>query len=92
MRVTLSLRHNYSRVENGRAIPVPFDNEPSTDELLERFMVIGTPDTCIRRIRRLQEVMGIDHFNCSFWFGDLEQQQILRSMRLFATEVMPAFQ
>jgi alkanesulfonate monooxygenase SsuD/methylene tetrahydromethanopterin reductase-like flavin-dependent oxidoreductase (luciferase family) len=92
MRVTLSLRHNYSRVENGRAIPVPFDNEPSTDDLLERFMVIGTPDTCMQRIRRLRDVMGIDHFNCSFWFGDLEQQQILRSMRLFAGEVMPAFQ
>jgi alkanesulfonate monooxygenase SsuD/methylene tetrahydromethanopterin reductase-like flavin-dependent oxidoreductase (luciferase family) len=92
MRVTLSLRHNYARVENGRAIPVPFDNEPSTDDLLERFMVIGTPDTCIRQIRRLQEAMGIDHFNCSFWFGDLEQRQILRSMRLFATAVMPAFQ
>jgi alkanesulfonate monooxygenase SsuD/methylene tetrahydromethanopterin reductase-like flavin-dependent oxidoreductase (luciferase family) len=92
MRVTLSLRHNYSRVEHGCAIPVPFDNEPSTDDLLERFMVIGTPDTCIQRIRRLHDVMGIDHFNCSFWFGDLEQQQILRSMRLFAREVMPAFQ
>ena len=70
---------------------MPFDNEPSTDDLLDRFMVIGTPDTCIRQIRRLQEAMHIDHFNCSFWFGDLEQQQILRSMRLFADEVMPAF-
>ena len=73
MRVTLSLRHNYSRVENGHAIAVPFDNEPSTDDILEKFSVIGTPDTCIRQIRRLQEAMGIDHFNCSFWFGDLKQ-------------------
>jgi hypothetical protein len=35
--------------------------------------------------------MGIDHFNCSFYFGDLNQKQVLRSMRLFAEEVMPAF-
>ena len=62
MRVTLSLRHNYSRVENGHAVPVPFENEPSTDDILDRF-----------------------------WFGDLKQDQILRSMRLFAEEVMPAF-
>jgi len=34
--------------------------------------------------------MHIDHCNCSFWFGDLEQHQILRSMRLFAAAVMPA--
>ena len=91
MRVTLSLRHNYSRVENGHAIPVPFENEPSTDDILDKFSVIGTPDHCIRQIQRLQEAMGIDHFNCSFYFGDLKQDQILRSMRLFAEEVMPAF-
>ena len=91
MRVTLSLRNNYERVEEGRAQPVPFANEPSTDDLLEKFAVIGTPDTCIRQLRRLHEAMGIDHFNASFWFGDLAQSQVLRSMRLFAEEVMPAF-
>jgi alkanesulfonate monooxygenase SsuD/methylene tetrahydromethanopterin reductase-like flavin-dependent oxidoreductase (luciferase family) len=91
MRVTLSLRHNYSRVENGQAIAVPFDNEPSTDDILDKFSVIGTPDTCIHQIQRLQDAMGIGHFNCSFYFGDLEQPRVLRSMRLFAEEVMPAF-
>jgi alkanesulfonate monooxygenase SsuD/methylene tetrahydromethanopterin reductase-like flavin-dependent oxidoreductase (luciferase family) len=91
MRVTLSLRNNYERVERGRAMPVPFASEPSTDDLLEKFAVIGTPDTCIRQLRRLQEAMGIDHFNASFSFGDLSQDQILRSMQLFAKEVMPAF-
>jgi hypothetical protein len=35
--------------------------------------------------------MGISHFNCSFWFGDLKQSKILKSMRRFAEEVMPAF-
>ena len=29
--------------------------------------------------------------HASFWFGDLGQRQVLRSMRLFAEEVMPAF-
>jgi alkanesulfonate monooxygenase SsuD/methylene tetrahydromethanopterin reductase-like flavin-dependent oxidoreductase (luciferase family) len=90
MRVTLSLRHNYSRVENGHAIPVPFDNEPTTDDILDKFSVIGTPDTCIRQIRRLRELVGITHFNASFWFGDLEQARVLRSMERFAREVMPA--
>jgi alkanesulfonate monooxygenase SsuD/methylene tetrahydromethanopterin reductase-like flavin-dependent oxidoreductase (luciferase family) len=91
MRVTLSLRNNYERVESGRAMPVPFADEPSTDDLLEKFSVMGTPDTCIKQIRRLEEAMRIDHFNASFWFGDLTQRQVLRSMRLFAEEVMPAF-
>jgi alkanesulfonate monooxygenase SsuD/methylene tetrahydromethanopterin reductase-like flavin-dependent oxidoreductase (luciferase family) len=91
MRVTLSLRHRYERVEHGRAIPVPAPKEPDLDDLLDRFLVIGTPDTCIRQIRRIRDLVGISHFNCSFWFGDLEQARVLRSMERFAREVMPAF-
>lgn len=90
MRVTLSLRNRYERVERGRAIPVPAAQEPDTDDLLDRFLVIGTPDTVIRQIRRIREAVGITHFNSSFWFGDLEQARVLRSMELFAREVMPA--
>ena len=91
MRVTLSLRNHYERVEGGRAVPIPAPKEPDVDDLLDRFLVIGTPDTCIRQIKRVQEMVGITHFNCSFWFGDLKQSKILKSMRLFAEEVMPAF-
>ena len=90
MRVTLSLRNHYERVERGRAVPVPAPAEPDLDELLERYLVIGTPDTCIRQIGRIRELVGITHFNCSFWFGDLEQARVLRSMERFAREVMPA--
>jgi luciferase family oxidoreductase group 1 len=91
MRVTLSLRNHYERVERGRAIPVPAPTEPSIDDLLDRFLVIGTPDVCIRQIKRLQEAVGINHFNCSFWFADVDQPRVLRSMERFAREVMPAF-
>ena len=90
MRVTLSLRNHYEKVERGRAIAVPGPKEPDTDDLLDRFLVIGTPETCIRQIKRIEELVGITHFNCSFWFGDLEQPRVLRSMELFAREVMPA--
>ena len=91
MRVTLSLRNHQERVEGGRAIAVPMPNEPAVDDLLDRFLVIGTPDTCIRQLERIQELVGITHFNCSFWFGDLEHPRVLKSMELFAKDVMPAF-
>jgi alkanesulfonate monooxygenase SsuD/methylene tetrahydromethanopterin reductase-like flavin-dependent oxidoreductase (luciferase family) len=91
MRVTLSLRQGLERVEKGHAIAVPFENEPSADDLLERYFVMGTPEQCIQRLKATKEAMGIDHFNASFWFGDLPQDKILRSMRLFKEEVMPAF-
>ncbi|MBM4442657.1 MAG: LLM class flavin-dependent oxidoreductase [Candidatus Rokubacteria bacterium] len=91
MRVTLSLRNHYEKVEQGRAIPVPAPNEPDLDDLMERYLVVGTPATVIRQLRRVKELVGISHFNCSFWFGDLDQTRVLRSMELFAREVMPAF-
>ena len=90
MRVTLSLRNNYERVENGNAIPIPAPTEPGIDELIDRYLIIGTPDTCVRQIKRVQELVGISHFNCSFWFGDMDQQRVLHSMELFSREVMPA--
>jgi luciferase family oxidoreductase group 1 len=91
MRVTLSLRNNYEKVEAGKAIPVPGKSEPSIDELLEDYLVIGTPETCIRQVKRLQQHVGISHFNCSFWIGDMDQKRVLKSMELFSKEVMPAF-
>jgi len=91
MRVTLSLRHHYERVEQGRAIAVPAPREPDIEDLLDRFLVIGTPDTVVRQIHRIRDMVGITHFNCSFWFGDMEHARVLRSMELFAREVVPAF-
>jgi alkanesulfonate monooxygenase SsuD/methylene tetrahydromethanopterin reductase-like flavin-dependent oxidoreductase (luciferase family) len=91
MRVTLSLRQGLQRVDKGRAIAVPFDKEPTSDELLDQYFVMGTPKRCIAKLHELREVMNIDHFNASFWFGDLEHERVTRSMRLFAEEVMPAF-
>jgi alkanesulfonate monooxygenase SsuD/methylene tetrahydromethanopterin reductase-like flavin-dependent oxidoreductase (luciferase family) len=54
------------------------------------MLIIGTPDTCIRQIKRLRQQVGISHFNCNFWFGDMEQKRVLRSMEWFSKEVMPA--
>ena len=91
MRVTLSLRHGREQVENGRAIPVPYENEPTQEELLSQYFVIGTPKQCVAKIEAIREAMGISHFNASCWFGDIPQDKVLRSMELFAKEVIPAF-
>lgn len=91
MRVTLSLRQGLERVEKGRAIAVPFDKEPTDQELIDNYFVFGTPKQCVAKIEAIQDAMGIDHFNASCWFGDLPREKVLRSMELFAKEVMPAF-
>ena len=92
MRVTLSLRHGNEKVEGGRAIAEPLESEADTETLLDTHLIIGTPETCVRQVQRLKDEVGIEHLNCSFWFGDMEQDKILRSMELFAKEVMPHFE
>jgi alkanesulfonate monooxygenase SsuD/methylene tetrahydromethanopterin reductase-like flavin-dependent oxidoreductase (luciferase family) len=91
MRVTLSLRHGREQVEKGHAVPVPYENEPSQEALLDQYFVMGTPKQCIAKLEDLRDAMKLNHFNASFWFGDITQDQVLRSMKLFAEEVMPAF-
>jgi alkanesulfonate monooxygenase SsuD/methylene tetrahydromethanopterin reductase-like flavin-dependent oxidoreductase (luciferase family) len=91
MRVTLSLRQGLERVDKGRAIAIPFENEPETQALLDNYFVMGTPKQCIAKLNELRDAMGMTHFNANFWFGDLPQQKVLRSMQRFAEEVIPAF-
>ena len=91
MRVTLSLRAGLERVEQGRAIAVPMENEPTDQDLLDNYFIVGTPKRCRELLQNLNEAMGLTHFNASCWFGDLPREKVLRSMELFAKEVMPAF-
>jgi alkanesulfonate monooxygenase SsuD/methylene tetrahydromethanopterin reductase-like flavin-dependent oxidoreductase (luciferase family) len=60
----------------------------SYEYLRENRAVIGTPDQCVARIKEFQE-QGIDYFGCNFDFGGMEHKKVLRSMELFAREVMP---
>ena len=90
-RVATHLRMGTQRVERGRAIAEPLEGEPTPEQFLESRVVFGSPESCVLRIRRYQQEARVEHFNCSFWVGSLSQQQVLRSMELFANHVMPHF-
>jgi alkanesulfonate monooxygenase SsuD/methylene tetrahydromethanopterin reductase-like flavin-dependent oxidoreductase (luciferase family) len=51
----------------------------------------GNPDECIAAIRRSIENYEFDIFSTTFNFGGLSHEEVKKSMRLFAREVMPAF-
>ena len=53
-------------------------------------MIFGGPQTVIRRLRRLNEAAGVNNVICWMNFGGMPQDMVLRSMRLFAKEVIPA--
>ena len=64
------------------------------DELMDLGMLlIGSPQTCIRQIKRHQEFLGdaLQYLILFFAYGNLSHKQVLNSMRLFAEEVLPEF-
>lgn len=63
---------------------------PSYEYLAEHRAFIGTPDQCAQQIQALHDV-GVRYFGCNFAFGGLDQKKQLKSMELFAREVMPRF-
>ena len=63
---------------------------PSYDYLFENRAIIGNSDYCIARIKEIQQ-RGIEHFICNFEFGGMDHHKVMRSMELFARDVMPHF-
>ena len=68
-------------------------NELTYDLIHDELAVIGDPDECVRKLKGFQETFGNQEF--MFWFnigGMLPHEEVARSMRLFASEVMPHLQ
>jgi alkanesulfonate monooxygenase SsuD/methylene tetrahydromethanopterin reductase-like flavin-dependent oxidoreductase (luciferase family) len=59
--------------------------------LRHETILAGSPARVCAQVRRLVEATGVNYVICSFAWGDLTLDQSLRSLRLFAEHVMPAF-
>ncbi len=54
--------------------------------------IYGNPDDCVRQLQAaLHHFDGVDIVSTTFNFGGIPFAEVLASMRLFAREVMPAF-
>jgi len=66
-------------------------NECTFKDLDEEDMVIvGDVDHCIRKIERYQEA-GLDHLICLMQADRIPHQKVMRSIELFAKEILPRF-
>lgn len=54
-------------------------------------MIFGGPKSVIDKLIRLRDTTGVSNLICWMNFGGMEQEMVFRSMKLFASEVMPAF-
>src|SRR5205823_3599914 len=62
----------------------------SYEHVAEHRAFFGTPDDIAAKIRALQDE-GVAYFGCNFAFGSMPHEKVMRSMELFAREVMPKF-
>ena len=62
------------------------------EQVCQVMAVFDTPDACVERLQRFQQEFGMGRVIC--WFnpgGMVPHEQVMRSMELFATKVMPHF-
>ncbi len=60
------------------------------DELTERGLVMfGTPQTVAAQIRRHRDRLNLNALACTFKFGGMPQDMLIKSMQKFASGVMP---
>ncbi len=75
---------------NGVGLPrqmIPAEFEAALDG---GYIVAGSPATVRDRLKRDNDVAGINYCLCRMAFGDLSFEESRRSVELFAAEVMPA--
>src|SRR3989441_6031951 len=56
----------------------------------EDMVIVGDVDHCIRKVERYQKA-GLDHFIALMQADRIPHAQVMRSIELFATEIMPRF-
>jgi alkanesulfonate monooxygenase SsuD/methylene tetrahydromethanopterin reductase-like flavin-dependent oxidoreductase (luciferase family) len=80
-------RASEQRAERGQALQTV-----TYDEALREKVIVGTPDQVAARLKELRDALGLDGIlaetNCG---GMIPPENVLRSIRLLCSEVMPRF-
>jgi alkanesulfonate monooxygenase SsuD/methylene tetrahydromethanopterin reductase-like flavin-dependent oxidoreductase (luciferase family) len=79
--------------EPGEELSDEENDKPWFDFLSERGLLLaGSPETVRDGISELQSDLSLDQILIYSWIPKIERSDVWRSLELFATEVMPAFQ
>ena len=64
----------------------------SYEQILDEIAIVGSPADCRKQLARVQDEFGVGHILT--WFnagGQVPNNQVQRSMRLWMDEIAPAF-
>lgn len=76
--------------KNGVGLPRQLIPAAFEDAVAGGYIVAGAPATVRDRMRRDNDIAGINYCLCRMAFGDLSYEESRHSVELFAREVMPA--
>jgi alkanesulfonate monooxygenase SsuD/methylene tetrahydromethanopterin reductase-like flavin-dependent oxidoreductase (luciferase family) len=74
-----------------KALPAGDSFDHAFDELCRDRFIIGDPDDCVRELRRYTDTLGVGCFVFRVQWPGMEQANVLRTIRLLAERVLPAF-
>ena len=60
-------------------------------ELAKRHLIVGDAARCVETLKYWQETLGLTAVSLQVHYGGMPHERALRSIRLFAERVMPAF-
>lgn len=87
-------RHHMGQLWHEYNVPFPLEAAlpPEFETVCQHGDAIaGTPDQVRKYIAHEIEATGVNYYVCDFVFGRMTQEEAMRSVNLFAKEVMPAF-
>ncbi len=88
----LEAKYNaYASWGQDKALPRGDHFDLAFEELVRDRFVIGDPDDCVRELRRYVDELGVNTFIFRVQWPGMEQAKVLRTIRLLAERVMPAF-
>jgi alkanesulfonate monooxygenase SsuD/methylene tetrahydromethanopterin reductase-like flavin-dependent oxidoreductase (luciferase family) len=76
---------------SSEAASTPEARQAMRDMYVEN-QIWGTPEMCLEKLAKINEMMGPDHFVGIMRYGGMPFDEAEASMRLFAAEVLPAAQ
>ena len=81
----------YNAWGQDKALPEGDSFDVGFEELIRDRFVIGDPDDCVRELKRYVEALGVNCFIFRIQWPGMEQAKVLRTIKLLAERVMPAF-
>ena len=81
----------YASWGQDKALPEGDSFDLDFEDLIADRFIIGDPDDAVREIRRYEQALGANCFIFRVQWPGMEQAKVLRTIKLLAERVMPAF-